>query len=136
MRPVLFSQRDAPMDGLRRKPPTSFRKVQMVNADVNRRIHDGRSRVGLVSERLFLRAARRGGRLGVSGTGAYHRVMTRVFAVANQKGGVAKTTTVHSLGSALAERGRRVLLVDLDPQACLTFSLGVEPGGRAGRSMA
>jgi len=49
----------------------------------------------------------------------------RVFAVANQKGGVAKTTTVHSLGTALAERGRRVLLVDLDPQACLTYSLGV-----------
>jgi chromosome partitioning protein len=53
--------------------------------------------------------------------------MTRLFAVANQKGGVAKTTTVHSLGAALAERGRPVLLVDLDPQACLTFSLGVDP---------
>src|SRR5438270_12590825 len=51
--------------------------------------------------------------------------MARVFAVANQKGGVAKTTTVHSLGAALAERGLRVLLVDLDPQACLTYSLGV-----------
>jgi chromosome partitioning protein len=47
--------------------------------------------------------------------------------VANQKGGVAKTTTVHSLGAAMAERGRRVLLVDLDPQACLTFSTGVDP---------
>jgi chromosome partitioning protein len=53
--------------------------------------------------------------------------VTRVVAVANQKGGVAKTTTVHSLGAALAERGRRVLLVDLDPQACLTFSAGVDP---------
>jgi chromosome partitioning protein len=51
--------------------------------------------------------------------------MPKVFAVANQKGGVAKTATVHSLGAALAERGRRVLLVDLDPQACLTYSLGV-----------
>jgi len=50
-----------------------------------------------------------------------------VFAVANQKGGVAKTTTVHGLGAALAERGQRVLLADLDPQACLTFSLGVDP---------
>jgi chromosome partitioning protein len=49
------------------------------------------------------------------------------LAVANQKGGVAKTTTVHALGFALAERGRRVLLVDLDPQACLTFSLGFDP---------
>lgn len=55
--------------------------------------------------------------------------MTRVVAVANQKGGVAKTTTVHSLGTALAEQGRRVLLIDLDPQACLTFSTGVDPDG-------
>jgi chromosome partitioning protein len=50
-----------------------------------------------------------------------------VVAVANQKGGVAKTTTVASLGAAFAERGERVLLVDLDAQACLTFSLGVDP---------
>lgn len=50
-----------------------------------------------------------------------------VLAVANQKGGVAKTTSVASLGAALAELGSRVLLVDLDPQACLTFSLGVDP---------
>jgi chromosome partitioning protein len=50
-----------------------------------------------------------------------------IMAVANQKGGVAKTTTVHSLGAALAERGRRVLLVDLDPQACLTWSTGTDP---------
>ncbi len=47
--------------------------------------------------------------------------------MANQKGGVAKTTTVASLGAAFAEQGRRVLLVDLDAQACLTFSLGVDP---------
>jgi len=52
---------------------------------------------------------------------------TRVIAVANQKGGVAKTTTVASLGTAFAELGQRVLLVDLDPQACLTFSLGIDP---------
>ena len=49
-----------------------------------------------------------------------------VLAVANQKGGVAKTTTVASIGAALAELGHKVLLVDLDPQACLTFSLGIE----------
>ncbi|MCU4185664.1 ParA family protein [Acidiferrimicrobium sp. IK] len=53
--------------------------------------------------------------------------MTGVVAVANQKGGVAKTTTVHSLGAALADRGQRVLLVDLDPQACLTYSTGTDP---------
>lgn len=52
---------------------------------------------------------------------------TQILAVANQKGGVAKTTTVASLGAALAEQGKRVLIVDLDPQACLTFSLGVDP---------
>lgn len=52
--------------------------------------------------------------------------MGRVLAVANQKGGVAKTTTTHSLGAGLAELGERVLLVDLDPQACLTYSLGID----------
>jgi chromosome partitioning protein len=53
--------------------------------------------------------------------------MSTVLAVANQKGGVAKTTTVASLGAALVEQGVKVLLVDLDPQACLTFSLGIDP---------
>jgi chromosome partitioning protein len=51
----------------------------------------------------------------------------RVIAVANQKGGVAKTTTVASLGAAFAATGLRVLLVDLDPQSSLTFSLGLDP---------
>jgi chromosome partitioning protein len=53
--------------------------------------------------------------------------MARVIAMANQKGGVAKTTSVHTLGTALAQKGQRVLLVDLDPQACLTFSNGINP---------
>lgn len=53
--------------------------------------------------------------------------MTTTLAVANQKGGVAKTTSVASLGVALTELGQKVLVVDLDPQACLTFSLGVDP---------
>jgi chromosome partitioning protein len=52
--------------------------------------------------------------------------MSSVVAVANQKGGVAKTTTVHSLGIAMAERGRRVLLVDLDPQASLSWACGID----------
>jgi len=52
---------------------------------------------------------------------------TVTLAIANQKGGVAKTTSVASIGAALAEQGNRVLLVDLDPQACLTFSLGIDP---------
>ncbi len=53
--------------------------------------------------------------------------VVKVVAVANQKGGVAKTTTVQALGVALAQSGRDVLVVDLDPQACLTYSLGVDP---------
>src|SRR4051794_33914102 len=53
--------------------------------------------------------------------------MSITLAVANQKGGVAKTTSVASIGAALAELGEKVLLVDLDPQACLTFSLGIDP---------
>ena len=57
------------------------------------------------------------------------RTGAAVVAVANQKGGVAKTTSVASLGAAFAELGKRVLLVDLDAQACLTFSLGVDPDG-------
>lgn len=50
-----------------------------------------------------------------------------VIAIANQKGGVAKTTTTHNLGVALAEKGKKVLLIDLDSQASLTISLGIEP---------
>jgi len=55
------------------------------------------------------------------------RAATRVIAFANQKGGVAKTTTTLNLGVALMELGRRVLLVDLDPQGNLTMSQGLNP---------
>ena len=55
------------------------------------------------------------------------RTRTTTLAIANQKGGVAKTTSVASIGAALVELGHSVLLVDLDPQACLTFSLGIDP---------
>lgn len=52
---------------------------------------------------------------------------SRIYAIAQQKGGVAKTTSTINLGVALVERGHRVLLVDLDPQGALSVGLGTEP---------
>ena len=53
--------------------------------------------------------------------------MATIFTIANQKGGVAKTTSAASLGGALVERGARVLLVDLDPQGNLSLAVGINP---------
>ena len=57
---------------------------------------------------------------------AEKRKNCKVVSVANQKGGVAKTTTAVNLGIGLAREGRRVLLIDADAQGSLTASLGVQ----------
>ncbi|MEI7848352.1 MAG: ParA family protein [Chloroflexota bacterium] len=54
--------------------------------------------------------------------------MPYTIAISNEKGGVAKTTSTYSLGAALVESGKKVLLIDLDPQANLTLANGIEPG--------
>jgi len=53
--------------------------------------------------------------------------MATTLAISSQKGGVAKTTTCFALGASLAERGQSVLLIDMDPQANLTISFGINP---------
>ncbi len=60
-------------------------------------------------------------------TGRKGTARARVIALANQKGGVAKTTSTVNLAAALTERGERVLVVDLDPQSNLTMSQGFDP---------
>ena len=61
--------------------------------------------------------------------------MAKIITLANQKGGTGKTTTARNLGSALANAGKRVLMVDFDPQSNLTMSLGIERPDELAMSM-
>ena len=66
---------------------------------------------------------------GVRASGSPVLRRAKVYAVANQKGGVGKTTTAVNVSACLAEAGERVLLIDLDPQANATSGLGMRANG-------
>lgn len=55
--------------------------------------------------------------------------MGKIIAIASQKGGVGKTTTAINLSACLAVKGRKILVIDSDPQASLTFGLGIRKNG-------
>src|SRR5262245_36914136 len=77
------------------------------------------------------RRAKREGFAAAAGAAKSEDGLMRRIAIINQKGGVGKTTTAVNLAAALAQRGQRVLVLDLDPQAHATTHLGLSPDGKS-----
>src|SRR3712207_5182220 len=76
---------------------------------------------------MLVRASARAGKRPPRAKPPSMDAKAKVIAFANQKGGVAKTTTTLNLAAAFAEKGHRVLCVDMDPQSNLTMSQGIDP---------
>ena len=108
-------------DGQRARETVQAHQHALAELDeVDGRVGNAAGGVGVVGEEVATRRTVRKPRRGRDD-------VSRVIAVANQKGGVAKTTTVANLGAALHDAGCRVLLVDMDPQASLTVWSGRNP---------